>query len=102
MDELVDPALPEQLVVEGRVERHGDAVGRGDRPALARRPLDEDLVRGELVPRGPKAPATELLELARRKRRADGGELLAEPRAERGQVRLHDAAPLRRARARPP
>ena len=60
----------------------------GDRPALLAGPLDEHLVRAELVPGGPEPAAAELLELARLQRGPHRAELLAELRAEHGQVRL--------------
>ena len=59
-----------------------------DRPALLADPLDEHLVRGEVVAGRAEAPVR-LLELARLERRAHRAELLAELRPEHGQVRLH-------------
>ena len=88
VDQLVDAALERQLVVDRGVERDGDAVVAGDRPALLAGPLDEHLVRAELVPGGAEAAAAELLELARLERGPHRAELLAELRPEHGQVRL--------------
>ena len=88
--EVEDAALELELGVERRVERDRDAVLGRDRPALAADPLDEHLVRLELVAgrrgsgrrRAPRTrpPASAARTLA---------ELLAELRAEHGQVRLH-------------
>ena len=52
-------------------------------------PLDEHLLRAELVAGDAEAAAVELLELAGLQSGAHGAELLAEPRPEHGQVRLH-------------
>ena len=49
VDQLVDAALAGQLVVDRGVERDRDAGVAGDRPALLAGPLDEHLVRAELV-----------------------------------------------------
>ena len=88
-DQVVDAALELELGVERRVERDRDAVRRRDRPALAAAALDEHLVRLELVAGGAEAAAAELLELARLQRLLHGAQLLAEPRPEHRQVRLH-------------
>ena len=58
-------------------------------PALAAAALDEHLVRLELVAGGAEAAAAELLELARLQRLLHRAQLLAEPRPEHRQVRLH-------------
>ena len=89
VNQVVDTPLELELGVERRVERHGDALLRGDGPALLAGALDEDLVRTEVVAEDAEAAALELLELARRESGAHGAELLAELRAERRQVRLH-------------
>ena len=70
------------------VERDGDARVAGDGPAVLAGPLDEHLVRLELVAGGAKAAALELLERARLQRGAHRAELLAELRPEHRQVRL--------------
>src|SRR5579884_588066 len=89
IDELVRLALEHELVVEAEIERDRDAVARGNRPPLAPSALDEYLVGLELAPGDAEPTLRQLLELARRERLADGSELLAELRAELGQVRLH-------------
>src|SRR5207249_12084743 len=61
----------------------------GDRPAFLAAALDDHLVRAELVPVDAEAAAVELLEAPGLERGANGGELLAELRAEDRQVRLH-------------
>ena len=86
--------LEQQLVVERRVERDGDAVLGRDRPAVAADPLDEHLVRLEHVAVDLEAAAAELLELPALQRLAHLAQLRAELRPEHGQVRLH--AQLRR------
>src|SRR5581483_7841626 len=65
------------------------AVTRRDREALAAEALDEHLVRAELVAGGAEAPARKLLEVARLQRLLNGRQLLAEPRPEHGEIRLH-------------
>ncbi len=88
VDELVDPALERQLVVDRGLERHRDPVGPGNRPALLAGPLDEHLVRAELVPGRPEPAAAEILEVSRLERGPHRAELLAELRPEHGKVRL--------------
>ncbi len=64
--QLVDTRLSGELVVERRVERHRDAdVGRHRPAAFTASPLDEHLVRRELVARGAEPTVVELLEVAR-------------------------------------
>ena len=89
MDEVEHPALELELGVERGVERHGDSVVGRDRPALEPSPLHEHLVRVELMTGDAEAAASELLELPRLERSSHRAELLAELRAEHGQVRLH-------------
>ena len=89
VDQVVDTPLELELGVEGRVERHGDAFLRGDGPAFLAGALDEDLVGTEVVAENAEAAALELLEIARGECLAHRAEFLAEPRAERRQVRLH-------------
>src|SRR5205823_11719207 len=62
---------------------------RNDGPAFLAASLDEDLIRLEISPVHAEAAAFELFELTGLERGADGPELLAELRAEHGQVRLH-------------
>src|SRR5204863_7491409 len=60
-----------------------------DRPALAPAPLDEHLVRCELVRAAPEPAIRQLLELAGRERFPHRAELLAELGPQLRQVRLH-------------
>src|SRR5207249_5717173 len=61
----------------------------GDRPAFLAAALDDHLVRAELVPVDAEAAAVELFEASGLERGTNGGEFLAELRAEDRQVRLH-------------
>src|SRR5689334_9686928 len=89
MDELVDLALEDEFVVQTEIECHRDPVARRDGPALASAPLDEDLVRLELMLSDAEAAVRQLLELARRERLTHCAELRAQLRAELREVRLH-------------
>src|SRR5207245_5423248 len=60
-----------KALVERDVERDGDAVARRDRPALLAVALDDDLVRGQVVTRRPKASPRELLECSSLERLAN-------------------------------
>ena len=77
-----------------RIKRRGDPPGAFSTfldisaRVQAAPTLDENFIGLELVPGDPKTAAVELLELSRGERRANGPELLAELRAEGGQVRL--------------
>ena len=94
VDAVEQPPLEQQLVVERRVERDGDAVLARDRPALAADALDEHLVGLEHVAVDLEAAAVELLELAALQPLAHVAQRRAELRPEHRQVRLD--AQLRR------
>src|SRR6266516_3037916 len=89
VDQVAHPALELELGIERQVERDGEPVLTGDGPALLAAPLDDHLVRAELVPVDPEAAVVELFEASGLERGTNGGELLAELRAEDRQVRLH-------------
>ena len=89
VDRLARAALELEVGVELEVERDRQTVLAGDCPALLAAPLDEHLLRRELVTVDPQPTAVELLEIARLELCAHGAELLAELGPEDGQVRLH-------------
>ena len=82
VDEVVDPALAPELVVQPRVERDRHAVGGRDRPAFLATPLDQHLLRAQVVPRRSEAAAGKLLELSGFECLAHRDQLSAELRAE--------------------
>src|SRR5919206_2753156 len=88
VDELPHAAFELERGIEREVERDGEAVLAGDRPALLASTLDQNLVGAELASVDAEAAALELLELPRLEGRAHRAQLLAELWAEHRQVRL--------------
>ena len=88
VDELVDPAFALELCVDVGVERDGDAVLGGERPALPAVRSTSTSSRFELVAGSAEAAVTEILELAALQRRTDGGEPFPSFGPSSGQVRL--------------